>query len=139
MLRRGARQPQEVNMPSLDAIGIVSSNLAASIAFYRLLGLEFPETTEDHVEATTPGGLRVMLDNVELMKQLNPDWVTPSGHPIGLAFLCSSPAEVDETYDRVVGAGHHGKTAPWDAPWGQRYATVLDPDGNQVDLFAPLG
>jgi hypothetical protein len=27
---------------------------------------------------------------------------------------------------------------PYDAPWGQRYATVLDPDGNIVDLFAPL-
>jgi hypothetical protein len=25
-----------------------------------------------------------------------------------------------------------------DAFWGQRYATVLDPDGNPVDLFAPL-
>jgi uncharacterized glyoxalase superfamily protein PhnB len=23
-----------------------------------------------------------------------------------------------------------------DAFWGQRYATVLDPDGNPVDLFA---
>ncbi|MEO8580937.1 MAG: VOC family protein [Gemmatimonadales bacterium] len=126
-------------MPTLDAIGIVSSDLAKSIAFYRLLGLDFPDSTEDHVEATTAGGLRVMLDNIELMKQLNPDWVAPAGHPIGLAFLCSSPADVDETYDRVVAAGHHGKTAPWDAFWGQRYATVLDPDGNQVDLFAPLG
>jgi uncharacterized glyoxalase superfamily protein PhnB len=38
----------------------------------------------------------------------------------------------------LTAAGHHGKTAPWDAFWGQRYATVLDPDGNQVDLFAPL-
>jgi uncharacterized glyoxalase superfamily protein PhnB len=28
--------------------------------------------------------------------------------------------------------------APWDAFWGQRYATVLDPDGNSVDLFAAL-
>jgi uncharacterized glyoxalase superfamily protein PhnB len=25
-----------------------------------------------------------------------------------------------------------------DAFWGQRYATVLDPDGNSVDLFASL-
>ncbi|MCZ6462364.1 MAG: glyoxalase, partial [Actinobacteria bacterium] len=25
-----------------------------------------------------------------------------------------------------------------DAFWGQRYATVLDPDGNAIDLFAPL-
>ncbi|MGB5655838.1 MAG: glyoxalase, partial [Acidimicrobiia bacterium] len=28
--------------------------------------------------------------------------------------------------------------APFDAFWGQRYATVLDPDGNGVDLFAPI-
>lgn len=126
-------------MPALDAIGIVSSDLARTIAFYRLLGLDFPDPTDDHVEAQTPGGLRVMLDTVEQMKQLNPEWVKPAGHPIGLAFLCASPAEVDEMYDRIVAAGHHGKTAPWDAFWGQRYATVLDPDGNQVDLFAPLG
>jgi uncharacterized glyoxalase superfamily protein PhnB len=125
-------------MPSLDAIGIVSSNIGASIAFYRLLGLDFPDTTEDHVEATTAGGLRVMLDNVQLMKQLNPEWVEPAGNPIGLAFLCASPQEVDEVYAKVVAAGHRGRTGPWDAFWGQRYATVLDPDGNAVDLFAPL-
>lgn len=125
-------------MPSLDAIGIVSSNPPASIGFYRLLGLDFPDTAEDHVEATTAGGLRVMLDNVELMRQLNPEWVEPVGNPISLAFLCASPQEVDEVYAKVVAAGHRGRTAPWDAFWGQRYATVLDPDGNAVDLFAPL-
>jgi hypothetical protein len=27
---------------------------------------------------------------------------------------------------------------PWDAFCGQRYAEVEDPDGNVVDLFAPL-
>jgi hypothetical protein len=27
---------------------------------------------------------------------------------------------------------------PWDAFWGQRYAVVHDPDGNGVDLLAPL-
>ena len=31
-----------------------------------------------------------------------------------------------------------GKKAPWDAFWGQRYACVLDPDGNQIDLFAQI-
>ncbi len=125
-------------MASLDAIGIVCSDTRASIAFYRLLGLDFPESGEDHVEATTPGGLRVMLDGVEMVKGFDPDWIQPVGRPIGLAFLCSSPADVDETYARVIAAGYRGKTAPWDAFWGQRYATVLDPDGNGVDLFAAL-
>jgi uncharacterized glyoxalase superfamily protein PhnB len=31
-----------------------------------------------------------------------------------------------------------GLKAPWDAFWGQRYAFLQDPDGNRVDLFAPL-
>jgi len=41
-------------------------------------------------------------------------------------------------FERLTTAGHPGSLNPYDAPWGQRYATVLDPDGNMVDLFAPL-
>ena len=33
---------------------------------------------------------------------------------------------------------YEGHKAPWDAFWGQRYAMIRDPDGNEVDLFAPL-
>jgi uncharacterized glyoxalase superfamily protein PhnB len=120
----------------LDAIGIVSADLKATVRFYRLVGLDLPESTEDHIEVTLPGGLRVMLDALELIKQLDPDWVKPAGHPISLAFRCGSPAEVDATFAKIIGAGYRGKTPPFDAFWGQRYATVLDPDGNAVDLFA---
>lgn len=125
-------------MPSLDAVGIVAADVAASAEFYRLLGLEFAESTEDHQEAATANGLRVMLDSVEMAKQFDSEWVQPAGKPIALAFRCTSPAEVDDVYERVVAAGYRGKNPPYDALWGQRYATVLDPDGNGVDLFAPL-
>jgi uncharacterized glyoxalase superfamily protein PhnB len=82
-------------------------------------------------------GYRIAWDSLELMKSLNPDWVEPVGNRIGLAFLCESPTEVDELYERVVAAGYAGHKAPWDAFWGQRYAVVVDPDGNLIDLFAP--
>ena len=36
----------------------------------------------------------------------------------------------------LTGAGYRGHRIPFDAFWGQRYATVLDPDGVGVDLFA---
>jgi uncharacterized glyoxalase superfamily protein PhnB len=39
----------------------------------------------------------------------------------------------------LVGAGYRGRLEPFDAFWGQRYVTVLDPDANPVDLFAPIG
>ncbi len=56
-----------------------------------------------------------------------------------LAFLCDSPSEVDALYARVTNAdGRAGHTPPFDAPWGQRYAQVTDPDGNLIDLFAAL-
>ncbi len=125
-------------MARLDAIGIVCADIAKSMRFYRLLGLDFPDSAEDHIEATAPNGMRVMLDKLELIKQLDPDWVQPVGRPIGLAFLCGSPKEVDETYAKVTKAGFRGKTPPFDAFWSQRYATVFDPDGNGVDLFAEL-
>ena len=57
---------------------------------------------------------------------------------MSLAFKCDSPAAVDDLYEQVVQSGYHGHKAPWDAFWGQRYAVVVDPDGNLVDLFAGL-
>ena len=44
--------------PQFDAIGIVVSDMEATLAFYRLLGLSFPEDAEEggHVEAELPGG-----------------------------------------------------------------------------------
>ena len=127
-------------MPTLDAIGITAKNVAESLKFYRMLGLDFPEDTggEDHVEASLPNGLRIMVDSEELIKSISKDWQEPVGQRMGLAFLCGSPAEVDEVYHNVIDAGYQGKTEPWDAFWGQRYAQVLDPDGNAVDLFAAL-
>lgn len=126
--------------PHLDAIGIVTADMAASCRFYRLLGVDVtdPPPGADHHEATLLGGLRLMWDTVALVRQLDADWQPPTGHRLGLAFHCGTALEVDETYADLVGAGHAGKTEPWDAFWGQRYAPVVDPDGNVVDLFAPL-
>jgi catechol 2,3-dioxygenase-like lactoylglutathione lyase family enzyme len=122
----------------LDAIGIVSKDMKESTRFYRLLGLDFPDSDEDHIEATTPTGLRLMLDSEDLIKQLDPAWIKPSGHGVMLGFLCESPRHVDEAFRKIISSGFKAKKEPWDAFWGQRYASVLDPDGNAVDLFAPL-
>jgi len=124
-------------VPQLDAIGIVSSDLCRTRAFYRLLGIEFGEG-DDHVEATMPNGLRLMVDGEHVIRSFNPDWTRATGNQSALAFACDSPAEVDEIYARVVDAGFHGEKEPWDAFWGHRYAQLSDPDGVPVDLFAAL-
>jgi uncharacterized glyoxalase superfamily protein PhnB len=125
-------------VPELNAIGIVSSNLRASIAFYRLLGVGFPEDGEGHIEVTLPNGLRFMLDAEDVVKSFRPDWTRQTGNQLALAFECGSPAEVDERYEQVTAAGFVGEKEPWDAFWGQRYAQLRDPDGVPIDLYAAL-
>ena len=127
--------------PRLDMIGIVVEDMARSLAFYRRLGLDVPPEADGqpHVETSLPGGLRLAWDTVETIHSFDPGWTPPSGgHRMGLAFACDDPAEVDATYARLVAAGHEGHLDPWDAFWGMRYAVIHDPDGNNVDLFAPL-
>ncbi|MCN9244294.1 VOC family protein [Streptomyces sp. RY43-2] len=127
--------------PRFDVIGLVVSDMAASLAFYRRLGPVFPEDAEQqpHVEAALPGGLRLALDTEEVVRSFHPGRrPSTGGGRVGLAFRCGSPAEVDGTYEELVDAGHHGELKPWDAVWGMRYAVVHDPDGNGVDLFADL-
>src|SRR5690606_23138271 len=48
--------------PRLDAISIITADLAASLAFYRRLGLDIPDGAESapHVEVTLPGGQRLL-------------------------------------------------------------------------------
>lgn len=124
----------------LDLIGIVVDDMERSLAFYRELGFDLPPESDGqpHVEASLPGGLRLAWDTVDTIRSFDEGWAPPSGgHRIGLAFHCGSPDGVDSTYERLTGLGYEGHKAPWDAVWGQRYAIVLDPDGNAVDLFAP--
>ncbi|MFD2420724.1 VOC family protein [Amycolatopsis pigmentata] len=127
--------------PRFDLIGLAVADMATSLAFYRRLGFEIPpdSDTEPHVEASLPGGLRLAWDAIDNIRSFDPDWVKPEGGSrIGLAFLCDSPEEVDAVHGELTAAGYQSHKEPWDAFWGQRYATVIDPDGNSVDLFAPL-
>jgi catechol 2,3-dioxygenase-like lactoylglutathione lyase family enzyme len=127
--------------PQLHLIGLVVADMARALAFYRALGLEFAAGAEleDHVEYQLPSGLWLAWDTQALIQRLYPD-LAPSVGPgrVALAFLCASAAAVDASYQAMVAQGYHGQQAPWDAFWGQRYAVVHDPDGNPVDLFAPL-
>jgi catechol 2,3-dioxygenase-like lactoylglutathione lyase family enzyme len=126
----------------LDQIGLVVADMARALAFYRQLGLELPPEADQqpHVEISLPGGLRLAWDTVETIRSFDPDWSPPGagGRGVALAFKLESPAAVDQAFRQLVAAGHRPHLPPWDAFWGQRYAVVFDPDGNPVDLFAPI-
>ena len=125
----------------LQVVEIVVADMARALAFYRLLGLDIPAEAdaEPHVDVGLPGGLRLAFDTEATITSFHPAWKPSAGSGrVGLAFALPDPAAVDAAYSELVEAGHHGELAPFDAFWGMRYATVHDPDGTGVDLFAAL-
>lgn len=128
-------------VPTMNAIDLVVSDLNATITFYRRLGLEFEidAHTPGHAQCDLPGGLHLMLDTEELRGRPIPGWSPASGGPGAFfAFEFPDPGAVDKMYAELTEAGYRGLQEPWDAFWGMRYATVADPDGNGIDLYATL-
>jgi catechol 2,3-dioxygenase-like lactoylglutathione lyase family enzyme len=123
-------------------IELIVSDMAATLAFYRQLGLDIPPEADGqpHVDADLGGGLRLAFDTEDTIRSIDPAWTAPAagGHRVALAFECDSPAEVDAAWKELTAAGYPGHLEPWDAFWGMRYAVVHDPDGTPVDLFAVL-
>ena len=124
--------------PTFNAIGMAVADMTKTLAFYRELGFDFAAgaESEGHVEATGPGGIRLMWDTYDELKTFDSDFKPNSGGGPSLAFLCADASEVDSVYAELIKAGATSTLEPWDAHWGQRYATVTDPDGYQLDLFA---
>ena len=124
----------------LSVIGLVVADMAATLAFYRRLGLDVPADAEaqPHVEVEA-AGLRLAFDTEEVIRSFDPQYQRPHGRQrVSLAFDCGSPGGVDAAFADLTGAGYEAALQPWDAAWGMRYAVVHDPDGTPVDLFASL-
>jgi catechol 2,3-dioxygenase-like lactoylglutathione lyase family enzyme len=121
----------------IAAVAVTATNMSHAVAFYELLGFRFPPVGPDDQHVEAEAGVRLMIDSAALMTELHGEAPRPGNMP-GFALQFATPAEVDEAVSWVSGAGQTVVHGPWDAPWGQRYATVADPDGHRVDLFCPL-
>jgi predicted enzyme related to lactoylglutathione lyase len=121
----------------IAAVAVSATDLSRAVAFYELLGFRFPPLEPDtkHIEAD--GDVRLMIDYAAFLTELHGE-APRAGNTAGFAVLFESPADVDAAAARVADAGHTVVTPPYDAPWGQRYATVADPDGYRTDLFCLL-
>jgi len=136
-----------MSQPLLSQLNLVTSDMESTLAFYRLLGLDIPDTKvwrtqtgAHHVDLALPNGFGLDFDSPALAQVYNASWNRPEGsgsvNVIGFSF--DTRAAVDATYTQLVAAGHDGLQPPFDAFWGARYAIVEDPDGNHVGLMSPV-
>jgi predicted lactoylglutathione lyase len=128
--------------PDLHMLNLVVSDMAASVDFYRQLGVidaDNADTSGVHVQLRMPSGFSLELDTAESARIWHAGWrADPSSARVVIGFALPSREAVDERYAALVAAGHHGRQAPFDAFWGARYAIVADADGNDVGLMSPI-
>ncbi|MFI6826567.1 VOC family protein [Kribbella sp. NPDC050241] len=127
--------------PTVNILDIAVSDLGAAIEFYKRLGLDFVRDQympDDHAGCDLPNGVHLMLDTDEMRAKITARWTPPSQGRMFLAFEFETAAEVDAAYAELTADGVTGLQEPYDAPWGMRYATVTDPSGNGIDLYADL-
>ena len=139
--------------PVLDQLNLVVRDMEESIAFYRLIGLDIPDSANwstasgvHHVVMRMPDGFELALDSYALAEVYNAGWSAPearearekqTGGRVVMSFRFQDAAAVDAAYERSTAAGHPSAQPPYYTFWGSRYAIVVDPDGNHVGLMGP--
>ena len=112
----------------INAVTLAVSDMDRSVAFYT--GLGFPVLAGGAGTAFTTLRAGRNFLNLQLVEGFGPVGVW--GRVIVWV------ADVDEVHDRAVAAGHRPESAPDDAPWGERYFHLRDPDGHELSFARRL-
>ena len=124
-------------------INLVCHDMAASLAFYRRLGLEIPDGAvwqasgrAHHAKADGAGAVDLQFDSRRLAHAYNAGFGAERGR-VTIGVELDSREAVDALWRSLIGESVQGLQPPFDAFWGARYAIVEDPDGNPVGLSSP--
>ena len=130
-------------MAEFNQVNLVVNDMAATLAFYRRLGVDIPETAIwttpsgiHHVSMGGADGAGLEFDSPALARRYNRGYAAERGRVI-LGFGLPSREAVDALFEDLISHEHQALQPPYDAFWGARYAIVEDPDGNPVGLMSP--
>jgi uncharacterized glyoxalase superfamily protein PhnB len=130
------------SVPDLHMLNLVVTDMAASLDFYRRLGIAMPEGQDAaaaHAQLRMPGSFSLELDTAESARLWHAGWrADPAGVSVVIGFSLPTRKAVDERYAELTSAGYAGRQPPFDAFWGARWAIVADPDGNDIGLMSPI-
>jgi predicted lactoylglutathione lyase len=125
--------------PAFVQLNLISKDMAATLAFYRRLGVAIKAGPGDeHVEATLADGLTIEWDTEAGIRTWDSGWSGQTGGSAVLGFQLATRQAVDEVYADLTGNGGRAHQPPYDAFFGARFAIVDDPDGNPVGLMSPI-
>ena len=122
-------EAQGSRIEGISAVTLVTADMAEAVSFYLLLGFELTHGGDSARFTSFRAGTGFI--NLELRanrRAPNTTW--------GRVVLWVD--DVDAVYRRAVVAGLAPVTPPTDAPWGERYFHLRDPDGHELSFARPL-
>jgi catechol 2,3-dioxygenase-like lactoylglutathione lyase family enzyme len=120
-------QPNEPRIESLSAITLATRDMPRAVLFYETLG--FPLKFGGPHEAFTSFAFGNSYLNLIVDTRAPVNWW-------GRVILYVS--DVDALYRKALTAGLKPSLEPSDAPWGERYFHITDPDGHELSFAKPL-
>jgi uncharacterized glyoxalase superfamily protein PhnB len=112
----------------LSAVTLATHDMRRAVRFYRMLGFTIAYGGEEAAFTSFRAGEN-FLNLIAAPAAREWSWW-------GRVIFYDS--DVDGLYRRLVAAGYRPQTEPRDAPWGERYFHVTDPDGHELSFAWPL-
>ena len=118
----------EVYIESLSALTLATSDIGCAVKFYEKLGFQLVKESPDARFATFRVGSQYL--NITMEK--------PERAPCWWGRAIFYVSDVDAIYQRALAFDLEPEFAPRDAPWGERYFHISDPDGHELSFARRL-
>jgi catechol 2,3-dioxygenase-like lactoylglutathione lyase family enzyme len=112
----------------LSAVTLASRDLDRAVEFYEGLGFQLMHYNRDVRFATFRAGAQYL--------NITGEQPGVAVHWWGRAIFYVS--DVDAMHARALECGLTPQFSPRDAPWGERYFHLTDPDGHEISFAKPL-
>lgn len=118
----------EEPVESISAVTLLTADMPQACSFYDSLGFARAYGGPDAAFTSYRAGSGF------LNLQLAPTWRAEQIWGRTIFWV----DDVDAMYTRAVAAGFSPEAEPADAPWGERYFHLVDPDGHELSFARPL-
>jgi catechol 2,3-dioxygenase-like lactoylglutathione lyase family enzyme len=118
----------EPRIEALSAITLATQDMASAVRFYEALGF-----------SVVSGGPNTAFTSFAVGQSFL-NLIAETHGPINWwGRVIFHVSDVDGLYQKALAAGLAPAFTPRDAPWGERYFHIDDPDGHELSFARPLG
>jgi catechol 2,3-dioxygenase-like lactoylglutathione lyase family enzyme len=112
----------------VSAVTLATGEMARAVRFYRTLGFEMLYGGENASFTSFRAGPN-FLNLIAAPAEPSRSW---------WGRVIFTVSDVDAFYERVAAAGFSPQAPPSDAPWGERFFHLTDPDGHELSFAKRL-